>query len=58
MDSVVIKKNTRELEGFVKKAKRKLLEFEVMQAEWETINNKSRVYQSSTNFMRHIKSQV
>jgi len=58
MNNAVIKKNTKELENFVKKAKRKLLEFEIMQSEWETKQGKSKIYRSSAEFMRHIKSQI
>jgi predicted patatin/cPLA2 family phospholipase len=56
VDKAFIKKNTRDLENFVQKAKRKLLEFEVMQSEWEHLQNKSKIFSSASGFMRHIKS--
>ncbi len=58
MDNVKIRKNARELENFVKKAKRKLLEFEVMQSEWETANGKVAVFKNASTFMKHIKTLV
>ena len=58
MNDTAIKKNTKELEDFIKKAQRKLLEFEVMQSEWETAHGGGKVYKSSAEFMKHIRSQM
>ncbi len=58
MTTAAIKKNTKELEGFIKKANRKLLELEVMQSVSELKEGKGRVYDSSTDFMRYIKSKL
>ncbi len=56
--SIKLKDNTRELENFIKKANRKLLELEIMQSVWEIKNGKGKIYNSSSNFMKHIKSKL
>ena len=58
MDTIVIKNNTRELESFIKKANRKLLELDIMQSVWELKNGKGEIYKSSIDFMHHIKSKL
>ena len=56
--SMKLKGNTKALETFIKKANRKLVELEILQSVWEIKNNKGKIYNSSTDFMRHIKLKL
>ena len=53
-----IRKASREFEVFIKKARRKLLEAEILQSEWEIQNGKGKVYKSADDFMAHISKKL
>jgi hypothetical protein len=56
--SIKLKNSAKELETFIKKANRKLVELEILQSVWEIKNGKGKIYNSSTDFMKHIKSKL
>jgi uncharacterized protein YqgV (UPF0045/DUF77 family) len=58
MNTLILQKNADELGSFIKKANRKLLELEVLQAELEIKNGKGKTYSSAANFIKHIKSKL
>ena len=57
MNTKSIKKSSVELENFIKKARRKLLEVEVMQAEWEKQNGKGKVFKTAKDLIKYVKSK-
>ena len=58
MNILTIQKKSRDLEDFIKKAKRKLVEFDVLQSQWEIAQGKGKVHSSVSDFMKHIKSKL
>jgi uncharacterized protein YqgV (UPF0045/DUF77 family) len=58
MNTLILQKNADELGIFIKKANRKLLELEVLQATLEIKNGKGKTYSSAATFMKHIKSKL
>ena len=58
MNTISLKNNTRELKNFIKKANKKLLEIEVLQSMWEIKNGKAKIFNSSSDLMRYIKSKI
>lgn len=58
MDTIILKNNKKELQNFIKKANRKLLELDVLQSVWELKKGKGRIYKSSADLMSHISSKV
>ena len=50
-----MERGARELESFISKAKRKLLEFEVLQSAMEIRQRKGKVYQSASDFMKSLR---
>ena len=57
MNNISIEKNKKELEGFIKKANRKLLEFEIAQSEWEIAHGKIKVFKSAKEIKSYMKSK-
>lgn len=53
-----MKINTKALETFIKKANRKLLDIEIAQSIKEIKEGKTKVYNSSSDFLKHIKSRL
>jgi len=58
MNDLILKKNMKSLQDFIKKANRKLLEIEVMQSILDIKNGKSKVYNSAVDFMKTIKAKI
>ncbi len=56
MNMLVIQKKSKDLEAFITKARRKLLEFEILQSKWEIAQGKVKKYTSVTKLMKDIKS--
>ncbi|MBI2086902.1 MAG: hypothetical protein HYT69_01900 [Candidatus Zambryskibacteria bacterium] len=56
--SIKLKDNTKALETFIKKANHKLVELDVLQSIWEIKSGKGKIYNSSADFMKHIKSKL
>lgn len=50
-----MERGARELESFILKAKRKLLEFEVLQSHMEIRQGKGKVYHSASEFMKSLR---
>ena len=48
-------RGARDLESFILKAKRKLLEFEALQSEMEIREGKGKVYESAGEFMKSLQ---
>ena len=58
MNTITLKNNAKELKTFIKKANKKLLEVEVLQSIWEIKNGKAKVFNSSSDLMRYVKSKI
>jgi len=58
MNTLILQKRANTLESIIKKASRALLEFEVAQAKWEISQGKGRVFKSSAELKRYIKSKL
>lgn len=50
-----IERGARELESFILKAKRRLLEFEVLQSALEIKKGKGKIYDSASEFMKSLR---
>ena len=57
MSTIAIKNNAKELESFIKKAKRKLLEFEIAKSEWEIAHGRGKVFKSAIQLREYMKSK-
>ena len=55
MKDIKLKKNTKALETFIKKANRKLVELEILQSISDIKNGKYKIYNSAKEFMDHIE---
>ncbi len=58
MNTLTLQRKATELERFIKKATRTLLEFEVAQSKWEIKHGLGKSYKSADAFMRHIKRKL
>ena len=58
MNDLILKKNTKALQDFIKKANRKLVEVEVMQSILYIKNGKGKVYNSAGDFLKSIKAKI
>jgi hypothetical protein len=58
MNDIIIKKNTKALQDFIKKANRKLVEVEVMQSILDIKNGKGKVYNSASDFLKSLKTKL
>ncbi len=58
MNTLVFQKKISELERFIKKASRVLLEFEVAQSEWEIARGKYKIYKSADAYMQHVDRKL
>lgn len=50
-----IERGARELESFILKARRRLLEFEVLQSALEIKERKGKIYDSASEFVKSLK---
>mgnify|MGYP001587960954 CR=1 FL=1 len=50
-----LERGARELESFIFKARRKLLEFEVLQSQIEINQGKGKVYRRASEFMKSLR---
>ncbi len=54
MNTITLRKKAAELERFIKKATRTLLEFEIAQSKWETKKGMGKQYSSVEALMRNV----
>lgn len=50
-----MERDARELESFIRKARRKLLEFEVLQSAAEIRDGKGKAYRSASEFVKSLR---
>lgn len=58
MNTLTLQKKAAELERFVKKGSRMLLEFEIAQSEWDIKNGRFKVYKSAAALMREMRRKT
>ena len=58
MNILTLQRKADQIERFIKKASRMLLEFEIAQSEWDYAHGRSKIYKSADQYMRHIMRKV
>jgi single-stranded DNA-binding protein len=58
MNTITFQKKVTQLESFIRKASRVLLEFEIAQSEWEIAHGKYKVFKSADSVMRHVRGKL
>jgi single-stranded DNA-binding protein len=58
MTTLALQKKADQVESFIKKAGRMLVEFQVAQAKWEIKHGKYKTFKSASDYMRHIRSKL
>ena len=58
MTTLALQRKAEQVENFIQKGSRLLLEFQVAQAKWEIEHGKFKTYKSAGDYMRHIRSKI
>lgn len=58
MTTATLQRKVVQIERFIKKASRALLEFEIAQSEWDYAHGRYKAYKSADHFMKHIMKKV